>query len=130
MPQSFPSVIGIPEHSETMFINSKPYYIGDDATNRRGILTLRHPVQNGIVVDWDDMETLLHYTYNRLSADSSQHTVLLTEAPHNPGSNRETMTQLMFEKFNVPDMYISLSAILSVYASGRCSALVLVKTNS
>ena len=31
----------------------------------------------------------------------------------------------MFETFNVPAMYISIQAVLSLYASGRTSGLVL-----
>merc|ERR1712187_873536 len=51
--------------------------------------------------------------------------VLLTEAPHNPKANRERMTQIMFETFNVPAMYVNIQAVLSMYASGRSTGCVL-----
>jgi centractin len=55
----------------------------------------------------------------------TQHPVLLTEAPLNPRTNRETAAQILFETFNVPALYTSIQAVLSLYASGRTTGIVL-----
>jgi actin-related protein len=71
------------------------------------------------------MEKIWHHTfYNELRVAPEEHPVLMTESIMNPKANREKMTQICFETFNVPALYTASQSILSLYASGRTTGIV------
>jgi len=106
-------------------LGHKRDYIGDESVNRRGALVLRYPMEDGIVTNWDDMEKFWFHTfYNELRVAPEEHPVILTETPSNPKANREKMTQIMFESFEVPAMYVAMQPVLSLISTGRTFGIV------
>ncbi|XP_006012245.1 actin, clone 302-like isoform X1 [Latimeria chalumnae] len=104
----------------------KDFYIGEEVLPKRGILSIKYPVSNGIVVSWDDMEKIWNHVYTKdLNIRPFERPVLITEAPLNPLKNREKMTQLLFETFNVPAIYVAIQAVLALYASGLTTGCVI-----
>ncbi|KAJ8008918.1 hypothetical protein DPEC_G00083410 [Dallia pectoralis] len=122
----FPNIIGLPKYEEVMNgrIEGKTY-IGHEAQHMRGVLTLKYPMQNGIIRNWDEMEKIWHHTFQQLRVDPDDHPVLLTEPAMNPLENRQRMVELMFECFNVPLTYVAMQAVLALYTAGRTTGVVL-----
>ena len=70
------------------------------------------------------MEKILHHTfYNELRVAPEENPVLLTKVPLNPKANRQRMTQVIFEIFNVHAMY--MASLFVLYVSGRTMGLVM-----
>lgn len=115
----FPSIIGKPK----LKVDTK-LYIGDEAESKRGTLQINHPIQHGIITNWDDMEKIWHHTlHNELRVAPEDYHVLLTEVPLNSKENREKTTQIMFEKFSIPGMYLANQSVLSLYATGETTGM-------
>lgn len=49
----------------------------------------------------------------------------MTEIPMNPKINKEKMTQIVFEQFNLPTFYVAVSTVLTLYASGRTTGIIM-----
>jgi actin len=125
----FPSIVGRNHNVTTRnWHNHKDSYVGDEAywASKRGRLTLKYPIERGVVTDWDGLQKIWHHAfYEELRVAPKEHPVLLTEAPLNPKHNREKMAQICFETFISPALYIAVQAVLAMYASGRITGIVL-----
>lgn len=56
------------------------YFIGRRAEEHRGLLSIKYPMEHGIVTDWNEMEKIWHYIYSKeqLQTFAEEHPVLLT----------------------------------------------------
>lgn len=122
----FPNFVGRPKHTRVMMGGVEgSTFVGSEAEQRRGLMKLDYPMEHGVVKNWENMEAVWQHIYSdELKIRSEEHPVLLTEAPLNPYKNRERTAEIFFETFNVPALFISLQAVLSLYASGRTTGVV------
>ena len=103
------------------------YRVGTNALSHRAdSLRISSPLSDGIIQDWDAAEAILDHTFKAcLGCTPADHPVLFAEASHNTPAAREKLCELAFEKFDVPAFFSSKNAVLTAFASGRGTALVL-----
>lgn len=77
---SFPSIIGRPKFQNVIVgMENKDCFVGEEALSKRGVLTLKYPIEHGIVNNWDDMNQIWHHCfYNELRMTPSEHPCMLT----------------------------------------------------
>ena len=87
---------------------------------------MRCPIRDGVIIDWEAMESVWDYAFKKcLNIQPEDHSVIMTEGALTPKQNREQITKIMFERFNVPCLYTSSQEVCALYASGKTSGLVL-----
>ena len=88
-------------------------------------MKLNYPMEHGVVQNWDDMEAVWRHVFEELKVNPREHPVLLTEPPNNPISNRIQTAERFFETFQVPKIFFHHSSVLSLYARGLTTGVVL-----
>ncbi|KAF4673178.1 Alpha-centractin [Perkinsus chesapeaki] len=113
--------------SSTGSVSPKTVVVGSRLeTSARGLLDIKYPISHGCVTDWNAMEHIWNHVFSDgLKCRSQEHPVLVSEPPLNPMSHREKLAECLFEVFKVPALHIACSPVLSLYASGRTTGVVL-----
>ncbi|ORY03885.1 Actin/actin-like protein [Basidiobolus meristosporus CBS 931.73] len=103
------------------------YHVGDsDFSCWRENMDVKNPLKDGLVEDWEVLEEIWNHAFlDRLRVNPEEHPLLVTEASWNTREIREKIAELAFEKYNFPAFFICKNAVLSAFASGKPTALVL-----
>uniref|UniRef100_A0A183DU17 Actin n=1 Tax=Gongylonema pulchrum TaxID=637853 RepID=A0A183DU17_9BILA len=107
--------------------SKKEYFIGKTFVNvPRANTEIVGCMRDCMIEDWDIFEQMVDYCYRHvLFCESQYQPALFSEAPWNTKAKREKLTELMFEKYNVPAFYVVKNAVLTCYANGRTAGLIL-----
>mmetsp|Transcript_21502 Transcript_21502/g.21623 ORF Transcript_21502/g.21623 Transcript_21502/m.21623 type:complete len:453 (+) Transcript_21502:202-1560(+) len=128
MPKAyFPSVVGatqVDAEEGAMKDPVKDYHF--DISRFRENMALENVVKDGLIADWDLLEKIWEHSLSKyLKVDMKDTPVLVAEKPYNPPEMRRKMTEIMLEKFNAPAVFLSKDSVLSCFACGRTSGLVI-----
>uniref|UniRef100_A0A670KCZ1 Actin-related protein 2 n=1 Tax=Podarcis muralis TaxID=64176 RepID=A0A670KCZ1_PODMU len=107
-----PALVGRPIIRSTAKVGNieiKDLMVGDEASELRSML-----------------EYLWDYTFGpeKLNVDPRNCKILLTEPPMNPTKNREKIIEVMFETYQFEGVYIAIQAVLTLYAQGLLTGVV------
>lgn len=98
---------------------SKTYYIVGNELNdlSYGKIMLRSPFEKGLILHPRLMEHVLNYAFAQLGNAEAriEHPVFMTEPMCNTLTGRETMTQLLFEYYQVPGIAYGVDSALAFY---------------
>lgn len=81
-----------------------------------------NPNNTSEITNWDAWETLLSSSMSQTVCQNRP--ILSTDPGFSPHGQKETQTEIMFEKFDTPAYFISHTAALSAFSLGRHTAMV------
>ncbi|KAJ7531091.1 hypothetical protein O6H91_14G031900 [Diphasiastrum complanatum] len=101
-------------------------FVGNQALGfRRDYMEVVPAMKDGLIADWDVVEAIWdHALRERLLVDPKEHPMLLAEPSFNTQKQREKTVELMFEKYQIPAVFLAKNAVLTSFASGRATSLV------
>ena len=122
----FNTIVGTPKQVGLMVgMELKERYVGDDAISKYEIMNFSYPIQRGEVTDWDKFENLMHFLlYSEMKVVPEEVSILITESPRTSRENREKLTEILFETFNVKRLHIANSSMLGLFSYGKTSGLI------
>ncbi|KAK8887869.1 hypothetical protein M9Y10_038928 [Tritrichomonas musculus] len=104
----------------------KDFYISEEVFAKAGVLDLTYPISYGLIKDWDNMERIWSHIFsNELKTESAEHPIFFVDSLNATIEQRQKISQIFFEKYNVPSVYFQSSDSLALLASGRTTGLVL-----
>lgn len=131
----FPSVVGCIEQTSLSDgvkaegeaeEGKRNLYVGTQALGyRRDKMEVVPAMRDGVVADWDVVEKIWDHAFReRLLIDPKEHPMLLAEPSLNTQQHREKTVELMFEKYRTPALFLAKNAVLTSFATGRATSLV------
>merc|ERR1719184_233651 len=102
----------------------KETYVGCAAQKLRGILDISHPIRQGSVQNWDDLEVLWsHILETELKTEGGAQPVIMTQPPLASQQEEDTMAEILVEKLGVPAFFLADKSVMSLYGGGQMTGI-------
>ena len=118
VPHDIRSLVG-----ESRLEGSEKPYVGDSALALGNNVAISEPIVEGLIEDMEGVELLIDFVYSLTHAEGMP--VVLAEHAFNSAPKREEITELLFERFSVPELNVTMQGILTLVGTGRVTGLVL-----
>ena len=130
----FPTFIGEPKYDKILRAlnknnsQNKEQFIGDECEPYLGILKLRYPIKNGMMDNERDASLIFNHIFSKLKLSEekvSQTPLLIAEPLLNPKKNREMISTILFEKYNIPSLIFAYQPFLSMLSFSSTNGIIL-----
>jgi actin len=125
--QVFFTIVGTPKYRpidyEYASIRKDDFYVGDEIQSI-GLYKIFYPINKGIIQDWLSFEKIIDYIFYNLRVDPSLVNVLFAVHPLFPYSDLKKLFELFLEKYQCNAFYPVLDSMLTLYAGGFQTGLV------
>ncbi|DAZ95129.1 TPA: hypothetical protein N0F65_009760 [Lagenidium giganteum] len=108
-------------------LREREFFVGNECQQYREHLEVVHPINRGVVEDWDSLERLWEFIFThelRVNPETTTLPILCTSSMSGPKTQQERMAQIMFESQKVSGFYFMHQCVLSLFASGRTRGIV------
>ena len=124
----FKNIIGDALSKRNKSLLNKEHYISSECDKYYNDLTIRFPIQRGVFTKEDDIQLIFEYILTKLGLNTQQmkeHPLLITEPINNKLSNSEKISEILFEKMNIPSLIFAKQPLLSLISTGYSTGVVL-----
>lgn len=124
----FPTITGTEKYKTIMVdVGPRNIYVGNDAMRMRGVLKVKHPIERGNILDWNDYYEILNYIfYSLLRIENlSEYPVLYTEQPFVQKDVKEYIARVLYETHRIKSLIMVPTPILSIFSVGLTTGLVI-----
>ena len=124
----FNNIIGEPFSKKVSQELTKKYYISSECDEYYNNLKIRYPIKRGSFYKDDDIQLIFEYIFNKMNLNTEQikdHPLLISEPINNKLSNTEKISEILFEKMNIPSLIFAKQPLLSLISTGYSTGVIL-----
>ena len=126
--QVFFTIVGKPKYRQIDYeyagIRQDDFYVGDEIQSI-GLYKIFYPINKGVIQDWLSFEKIIDYIFYNLRVDPSLVNVLFAVHPLFPYKDLKKLFELFLEKYQCNAFYPVLDSMLTLYAGGFQTGLVI-----
>ena len=82
-------------------------------------------MERGRITSWDDMIIFWQYIYKDMNLDPRSLPVMLSTSPTAPRRETERTSEIFFEDFQVPALWLANQAVMALLGTGRITGTIL-----
>jgi actin beta/gamma 1 len=128
--QVFLTMVGKPKYKSISMdypsqeARNDEFYVGDEIQSI-GLYKIFHPIEKGIIIDWEHFENIIDYIFYNLRVDPSLVNLLFSVHPLFPYQDLEKIFELFLEKHQCMSFYPVLDSMLTLYSGGFQTGLII-----